>query len=307
MRRTVNAPVPPPSSKPRPPPGPPWDTPLSEAPLAFIDLEMTGLDAKRDRVVEVCIERVRGGTVEERLHTLVRPEGGEIGNVHVHGIDAAALAGAPTFAEIADRVEELLSGAVLVAHGAAWDVAFVHAEMRRAGRDFTVGFWLDTLNLSRRAFGLAKHSLDALRAHFGIDSARAHRADADVLALREVFARCVAALDSTAPGPVTTPRDLWEVRIAEGRVREQILAQCKEAVAAGREVTLVYRARSRPAEPMRMVLTTLELGLDPPRVIGYQLPGRGRRDLRADRILRIETDDDIDRTNPSRNLPKDGH
>src|SRR3954471_7226253 len=91
-----------------PPPGPPWDLPLAEAPLAFVDLEMTGLDAKKDRVVEICIERVRGGAAEERLHTLVRPEGGETGNVHVHGIDVAALASAPTFAEIADRVAKIL-------------------------------------------------------------------------------------------------------------------------------------------------------------------------------------------------------
>ena len=295
-----------PPSRPSPPPGPPWDLPLDEAPLAFVDLEMTGLDAKRDRVVEVCIERVRGGTVEDRLHTLVRPEGGETGNVHVHGIDEAALLGAPTFAEVAERVEALLSGAVFVAHGASWDVAFVEAELRRAGRPFTVDFWLDTLNLSRRAFGLAKHSLDALRAHFGIDASRAHRADADVLALREVFARCVAAFESSSDGRApTTPRDLWEVRIAERRAREQILALCKEALAAGREITVVYRPRARPPEPMRMVLTSIDLGLDPPRVIGYQLPGRGRRDLRADRILRIETDDK-DRTEPSSGAPKDG-
>ena len=113
--------------------------------------------------------------------------------------------------------------------------------------------------------------------------------------LREVFARCVAALGSGAEGPPTTPRDLWEVRIAERKAREKVIAQCKDAVDAGREVTLVYRARSRPAEPMRMVLTAIDLGLDPPRVIGYQLPGRGRRELRADRILRIETTDQ-DRT-----------
>lgn len=290
------------STKSAPPPGAPWDLPLSEAPLAFVDLEMTGLDARIDRVVEVCIERVRGGVLEERLHTLVRPEGGEIGNVHVHGIDSAALAGAPTWAEIAALVEELLEGAVFVAHGASWDIAFIHAEMRRAGRDVTIAFWLDTLNLSRRSFGLAKHSLDALRAHFGIDGGRAHRADADVLALREVFRRCVTALSPGADAHTTsTPRDLWEVRIAERKAREQVLAQCSEAIAEGREVTVVYRARSRPAEPMRMVLTAVELGLDPPRVIGYQLPGRGRRELRADRILRLE------RTEPSSAAPKDGH
>ena len=265
-----------------PPPGPPWDLPLAEAPLAFVDLEMTGLDAKRDRVVEICIERVRGGQVEDRLHTLVRPEGGETGNVHVHGIDLAALADAPPFADLTARVAALLDGAVLVAHGASWDVAFLEAEMRRAGHPARVSFWLDTLNLSRRAFGLPKHSLDALRAHFAIDCGPAHRADADVRALRAVFDRCAALLEPT------TPRDLWEVRIAERRVREQVLAQCKDALARGETVTVLYRARSRAAEPLRMVLTAIDLGLDPPRVIGYQLPGRGRRELRADRILRIE-------------------
>ena len=86
--------------------GPPWDLPLGEAPLAFVDLEMTGLDPVKDRVVEICVERVRGGAVEQRLHTLVRPEtmapADAVGNTHVHGIAAAALRDAPTFADIAD-------------------------------------------------------------------------------------------------------------------------------------------------------------------------------------------------------------
>lgn len=278
-------------SRPSPPPGPPWDLPLDEAPLAFVDLEMTGLDARRDRVVELCVERVRGDAVDARLHTLVRPEGGETGNVHVHGIDEAALLGAPTFAELAERVEELLSGAVFVAHGASWDVAFIEAEMRRAGRPYAVGFWLDTLNLSRRAFALAKHSLDALRAHFEIDGARAHRADADVRTLREVFARCVAAFVPRAGAARATPRDLWEVRVAAKEARAHIIARCSDALASGREVTVAYRPRARPAVLMRMILTSMNVELDPPRVVGYELPGRGRRELRADRILRVDTDE----------------
>lgn len=243
---------------------------------------MTGLDPKKDRVLEVCVERVVGGAVVDRLHTLVRPDKGESGNVHIHGIDAEKIASSPTWPEIATQVKALLDGAVPVAHGAWWDVAFLRAEMERAQVPFAIDHYLDTLNLSRRAFGLDKHSLDALRTHFQIDVGPAHRADTDVLALREVFRRCVEALDPT------TARDLFEVRIAERKARDTVLAQCKEAFDAQREVTIVYRARARPAEPLRMMITAIELGLDPPRVIGYQLPGRGRRELRADRILRIE-------------------
>lgn len=275
----------PPDASETPPPGPPWDVPLAEACFAFVDLEMTGLDAEKDRVVEICIERVKGDTLVDRLHTLVRPElapGGEVGNAHVHGIFATALADAPTFASLAETVAKLLDGAVLVAHGAAWDVAFLEAEMARAGRPYPLPFYIDTLNLSRRTFGLAKHSLDALRAHFGLDAARAHRADADVEALRAVWAKCIATLEPE------TPRDVWQVRIAERKAREQILAECNEAVAHGGPVTVHYRPRGKPAEPIEMVLVSIVTGLDPPWVIGYQLPGRGRRELRADRILRIE-------------------
>ena len=275
MRRTVTEP---------PAAGPPWDLPLEEAPLAFVDLEMTGLEPATDRVIEICIERVRGSGMEDRIHTLVRPEmvGAEVGNQKIHGIDAAALASAPSFVDIADHVERLLDGAVFVAHGAQWDVAFLEGELARAGRPRKIGHWLDTLNLSRRTFALPRHSLEALRVHFGIDNARAHRADADVAALREVFARCVAALDPKSP------RDIWEVRIAERKARAEIVAECTEIASVKGEVTVFYRPRAKPPEELRMVFTEVVLGLDPPRVIGYQLPGRGRRELRADRILRLE-------------------
>ena len=144
--------------------------------------------------------------------------------------------------------------------------------------------YIDTLNLSRRTFGLKKHSLDSLREHFGLDRSRAHRADSDVAALRVVWEKCVEVLEPQ------TPRDVWEVRIAERKARERILAECTEAIVAGAPVTVIYRPRGRPQEPMKMVLQEIVAGLDPPRVIGYQLPGRGRRELRADRILRIEID-----------------
>lgn len=250
----------------RPPAGVPWDLPLVEAPFAFVDLEMTGLDPSKDRVVEMCIERVRGSVVEDRISTLVRPEtlaagnatadtnakADEVGNAHVHGIFAEALRDAPTFAEVAGRVAELLDGAVLVAHGASWDVAFLEAEMARAGRRLELPFYVDTLTLARRTLGLKKHSLDALREHFGLDRARAHRADADVAALRVVWAKCIAQLEPP------TARDIWEVRIAERKARDQIVAECTEAVAGGLPVVVVYRPRGKPAETMQMVLLQID-------------------------------------------------
>src|SRR5271165_1200822 len=99
---------------------------------------MTGLDASRDRVVEICVERVMGGRRTGFLCTLLDPGERVGGAAHVHGIDAAKVSGAPRFESVARDVRELLDGATLVAHAAAWDVRFLAEEFRRAGAAFDV-------------------------------------------------------------------------------------------------------------------------------------------------------------------------
>jgi DNA polymerase-3 subunit epsilon len=243
---------------------------------------MTGLDADKDRVVEICIERWVGDAKRGELVSLIRPDTGIGGAAHVHGLDEAALAEAPPFGAVAGEVERLLEGAALVAHAASWDVRFLTAEMRRAGCALSIPHYLDTLVLARRSFAFPSYSLDSLATQLGIDRGRAHRAASDVRAMREVFARCVKQL-----APVSV-RDLWQVRVAERRAREAIVAACHAAVEHALPVVVTYRAARRAPEPLLMVLNLVRSDLDPPRVMGYQLPGRGRRELRADRILRVD-------------------
>jgi DNA polymerase III subunit epsilon len=265
-----------------PPPGPPWDVPVERAPLAFVDLEMTGLDAARDRVVEICVERVVGGRRAAFLCTLVDPGERVGGAAEVHGLDAPQLAGAPSFRSIAPELVATLDGAILVAHGASWDARFLIAECRRAGVELQLDHWLDTLVLARRAFAFHSYSLAALCTKLGIARGQAHRAESDMRATRALFDRCVVPL-----APVS-PRDLWEVRVGERRARQAVVDACAAAVKHGAPVVVTYRAAHRAPEPLSMVLLEVRSDLDPPRVVGYQLPGRGRRQLRADRILRIE-------------------
>lgn len=275
--------VPAPGSVPpaAPPPGPPWDTPIDEAPLAFLDLEMTGLDVAIDRVIEVAVERVVGGTVVKRFATLVRPDDGRFGNAHVHGIAEADLAGAPTFAEIADELVEILEGAVPVAHGSASDKVFLAAELARAGRAREVGPFVDTLLLARRAFAAPSHALGQLAKRLGLPVGRSHRALDDVQTMRGVYDKCIGLL---AP---TTPRDLFQVRIGEGLARDLVLARAAEALAAGAVVRVTYRAPKKQAEDFDFVLTELRAKLDPPVLLGYLHRCRSRKELRADRVLAI--------------------
>ena len=266
----------------RPPPaGSPWDDPVAAAPLAFVDLEMTGLDPAKDRVVEVCIERWVGDVCVAKLASLVLPPERVGGAAHVHGLDEAALAGAPPFGQLVPRIHELLEGAALVAHGARWDVTFLEAELARANAPRSIVHYVDTLVLTRRAFAFRSYSLEALTRELKIPRGKAHRAEDDVAALRAVFGRAIEVL-----APVSV-RDLWQVRISERKARESILLACDAAVEHEVAVLVTYRAARRAPETMTMVLTEVRRDLDLPRVMGYQLPGRGRRELRADRILRV--------------------
>lgn len=263
-------------------PGPLWDAPFAETTFAFVDLEMTGLDLGKDRVIEVCIKRVRGGEVVSSFTSLVKPGNLPIGNTHIHGIMAEELATAPSFADISERVRQELEGAIFVAHGAIWDVRFLEMEFARAktledAAPFKVEHYIDTLNLSRRAFMLDSHALDALCKHFGVTRTREHRAEDDVDALIAVWGKCIHEL---APA---SARDLWEVRIGDRMAREGVLEACREAMAKQVPLKVSYRPSRKPAVTFSLMVTSMQES--PPRVIGFEVPGRGRRELRAERIL----------------------
>lgn len=266
-----------------PPQGVAWDEPIDTAPLVFLDLEMTGLVPEKDRVIELCAERVRGEALEARLCSLVRPPDDAFGNAHVHGIRPEDLASAPPFDVIAPCVEGIIADAIVVAHAASWDVRFLEAEFARAGRPIRIPYYLDTLTLSRRAFALPSHSLAALCTQLGIQRDRPHRADDDVQALRQVFRHIIRVLLPS------TPRDLWHVRIGERRARPAVIAAAVRALEHDAPVRVRYRPARRGPEDLIMCVTGVRTDLDPPRVLGYLLPARGRRELRADRILAIES------------------
>jgi DNA polymerase-3 subunit epsilon len=281
--RSTNVPT---TSSPQadPPPGAPWDLPLSDAPLVFFDLEMTGLDPAREAIVEVAFVREEGGRVVDEFSSLVAPEiPVSAGALAIHGLDAATLAGAPRFETIATRVASLLEGAVPVAHGAVLDVRFLGPALERAGCDpAPLAFVLDTVVLARRAVAAPRYALAELSRALGLPARRWHRAREDVEALRALFPRLVREL---AP---PSARDLWEVRIGQRevvRVRASIAARLA-ALAGGRSTaTLVVRHARRAPRLLRGFVERW----DPPHV--YVRPAGSRSGLkvvRADRVLRVE-------------------
>ena len=196
------------------------ETPLSRAPMVVFDTETTGLSPERDEIVQIGAVRLVGGRrIEgEAFETLVDP-GRPIppASTRVHGIDDAAVAGAPSIAEAGRAFHGFAEGAVLVAHNAPFDLAFLRRHAGAMGRDFDHPV-LDTVLLSAAVFGEGvPHTLDAIAERLGvaIDPAARHTAMGDAAATADVLLHLIPVLEAAG---VTTLGDAMEAMRRHGRL-----------------------------------------------------------------------------------------
>ncbi len=174
---------------------------MANVDFAVIDVETTGFSpAKHDRVIEIAIIRVdgKGRTIDE-YSTLVNPKR-DVGPTHVHGISASDLVQAPEFIDIAGDVLERLSGAVLTAHNARFDLAFINSEFCRVGIQLPETASLCTLQLvTRTEHWLPSRRLDELCRFFGIELRGAHSALEDARATKSLLFTCIKRLRCRLP------------------------------------------------------------------------------------------------------------
>ena len=155
--------------------------------FAVVDLETRNVCAGPGAVIEVGIALMERGEITEEWGSLVRPSG-PVGDwvSKLTGITDEMVAGAPAFAEIAPKVEEMLRGRIFVAHNVSFDWKMIRGEMpglpARTPR-------LCTVRMGRALVPEApRHSLDVLCAFLGIDLGRHHRALDDARAAAKILA-----------------------------------------------------------------------------------------------------------------------
>ena len=102
-----------------------------------LDTETTGLEpAEGHRIIEVaCLELDGRRATGRHFHRYVNPERViDLAATQVHGLVAEDLADKPRFGDIADEFLEFVAGCELLIHNAPFDMAFLNAELTRAGR-----------------------------------------------------------------------------------------------------------------------------------------------------------------------------
>jgi DNA polymerase III subunit alpha, Gram-positive type len=182
---------------------------LNELDFVVVDVEATGAKTPPNRIIELGAYRIRQGRIVENFLTLVNPE------IHIPrfvasltGITNEMVKDAPVFASVAPRWLEFISDAVLVAHNAPFDTAFLNHEISRVYPGHRMlNSHLCTVRLSRRTvLGLTNYRLDTIAEHFSIPIACRHRAGCDALATAEIFLHLLSRLDGHGVRDLATAR-----------------------------------------------------------------------------------------------------
>lgn len=152
--------------------------------LVVLDFETTGLTPAYDRTIEVAATLLVSHRPVETFHQLMHP-GMRLPPfiTSLTGITDAMLRGQPRPEQVMPRLQQFVRGLPIVAHNAAFDRGFLHAELARAGLKAESEF-LCTMRLARRlAPGLPSYRLDALVDALQVrapDARQFHRSLADV-------------------------------------------------------------------------------------------------------------------------------
>ncbi len=200
------------------------DRPLRSLCFSVFDTETTGLLPHKDDVVQLGAVRVLNGRIidGEEINQLVDP-GRPIppASTKVHKVTDAMVRGQPDIRAVSKRFHDFSRDAVIVAHNAPFDMAFLHRQAKATGVTWDHPI-LDTVLLSAVLFGASeRHTLDALceRLNVTIPVALRHTALGDARATAEVLVKMLPMLE--ARGLTTFGQVIEETR-RHGRLLEDL-------------------------------------------------------------------------------------
>jgi predicted DnaQ family exonuclease/DinG family helicase len=252
---------------------------------AALDLETTGLDPVRDRVIEVGAVAFTPDRITMTLERLVDP-GRSVPEIvlRLTGIKPEELRGAASAESALRELADFLHGRQPVGHGARLDVDFLAA----------AGLWdpsteiLDTLDVARILLpSAASHSLPLLALEMGFTQPRPHRALDDADATRQLLLRLRdegAALDETLKESMLALVAPYRWPIARF-FAEALAAPNPDPEPASAEVVDSVRGRSAEPPPDDPAVVAALLGPEGP--LAGLLPGYEHREPQLQMLLAV--------------------
>lgn len=180
--------------------------------FVVLDVETTGVDAKRDDIIEFAAVRLNSnGEVVSQMDILISTNQEISPTVTaLTGITAQNLAGQKDFDAVRDEIKDFIGETPIVGHNIGFDIEFLNAK----GCDLK-NIALDTLELAHTVLPVQSYySLEYLASHFGFSHKPSHRAMDDVLAAVDLFKLLVTQVTGWSPSTKEViaklvPQDSW--------------------------------------------------------------------------------------------------
>ncbi|HJN05236.1 MAG TPA: 3'-5' exonuclease [Bacteroidales bacterium] len=158
-------------------------------PIAFFDIEATGLNVTKDRIVEISILKLNTNSTREIRTWLLNPEYPICKEASmIHGYSNDDLTDKPTFKQVAKDISRFLTSCDLAGYNALkFDIPMLVEEFLRANVDFEIKKrrLVDVQNIFMK---MEQRSLNAAyRFYLGKELKNAHNAEADTLATFEIL------------------------------------------------------------------------------------------------------------------------
>ncbi len=159
-------------------------------PLCFFDVEATGLNVIRDRIVQIAIVKYIPNTQSpQELSMLINP-GIPISKeaMEVHGLTPDDLRNKPSFVQVAQQIYDFIGDADLAGYNSnRFDIPMLMEEFARAGLDWDIDH-RKLIDVQRIFYKMEPRTLKAAyRLYCGKEMEDAHNALADVKATADVF------------------------------------------------------------------------------------------------------------------------
>jgi DNA polymerase III subunit epsilon len=158
-------------------------------PIAFFDLETTGIKVATDRIVEICILKISPDGTSKIKTRRINPEMPIPPEVTaIHGITDEDVKDAPKFSEIAHELMQFLTNCDLAGYNSNhFDIPLIVEEFLRADVDFDLKGrrFVDVQNIFH--IMEPRNLQAAFKFYCGKDLIDAHSAEADTIATYEIL------------------------------------------------------------------------------------------------------------------------
>ena len=156
----------------------------------YIAFDVETPNRYNNRMSAIGISVIEDGEIKEEFFSYVNPECHfDYFNKQLTGIDEKTVASAPTFPELWEKIEPVMSSGILVAHYATFDLGV----LKKCLQDYGICWkptakYCCTVQIGKRVVPGISHKLNVLCDYFGIGLEH-HKADSDSHACAEILLR----------------------------------------------------------------------------------------------------------------------